>query len=272
MKSATIEVTSLCNLRCTICPLGNGMMARQRQIMEPETWTAALASLPAGLERLNLNNWGEPLLHPRLLSMLRQARGALPDCEIAFATNATRLDAEIGATLLAEGLVDEVQFSVDGGASEYEAIRGASYGDVVDNIRRFLDERERSGAPVRTVLKMVVSATTAGAADAVVAEWGARVDEVRLQAQVTYEPSARVGICGQLFNQHLVILSGGDVVPCCVDFDGTLAVGSALSDSLDTIWRGARMERLRAAHSRGRYPDICRRCTEWKGDAVEDRF
>ena len=59
---------------------------------------------------------------------------------------------------------------------------------------------------------------------------------------------------------------------CCVDHDGSLAVGDARTASLRAIWNGPRLRALRRAHVRGDLPPVCATCTEFPTDAAAPRF
>ncbi len=59
----------------------------------------------------------------------------------------------------------------------------------------------------------------------------------------------------------LCILSDGSLVPCCLDFDGSMKLGNALESDIVTVWNGDRAREIRAAFERGKAPtDRCRQC------------
>ena len=64
LLSVNLELTNHCNLKCSFCPTGNGLMVRPRGFMDPDVFDRALET--AGpLEFVLLFQWGEPLLHPQ---------------------------------------------------------------------------------------------------------------------------------------------------------------------------------------------------------------
>ncbi|HEX6873224.1 MAG TPA: radical SAM protein, partial [Micromonosporaceae bacterium] len=129
-----IEVTSACNLRCAMC------LVRYRPpvnkvdgAFDAGLLTRLLAELP-GLRRLTLQGLGEPLLHPGLIEMVRQAheRGI----QVGFNSNATLLTPARSRALVAAGL-DWLHVSVDGAtAATFDRIReGAQLPTVLANLR-----------------------------------------------------------------------------------------------------------------------------------------
>jgi hypothetical protein len=79
-----IEVSGVCNLRCPSCPVGNTPTdGPPKTFMDPELFTAIITKirkeqLALGRQRvrLDLYNWGEPLLHPNLPQFIETAMQA----------------------------------------------------------------------------------------------------------------------------------------------------------------------------------------------------
>ena len=69
------------------------------------------------------------------------------------------------------------------------------------------------------------------------------------------------GACELLFTKP-VVLANGDVNACaCRDVEAELVVGNINTQPLSEIWAGPKIDAIIAAHERGEYPDVCRRCT-----------
>jgi tungsten cofactor oxidoreducase radical SAM maturase len=109
-RRAYIEVTTRCNLNCTIC-----MRQVWRDAPGEMSWgmfkevIQGLRDFPK-LERLTLGGFGEPLLHPRLPEMLELA--ATLGVRLTVTTNGLLLDEETTRLLLKTG-VDQVVVSLD---------------------------------------------------------------------------------------------------------------------------------------------------------------
>ncbi len=68
-------------------------------------------------------------------------------------------------------------------------------------------------------------------------------------------------ICALPFYQ-LVILSNGDVVICCMDYDGEIVLGNIFEKSIKEIWLGEKATKIRESFFRGIPPQKCCRCQE----------
>ncbi|MDA1194593.1 MAG: radical SAM protein [Planctomycetota bacterium] len=266
LLSANLELTNHCNLHCTFCPTGNGLLARPRGFMTPEVFRRALAG--AGrLEFVLLFQWGESLLHPQFAALAREAgeRGA----RTLVTTNGTLLDERRTDLLLGAGL-DRVTVSVDGDAASHEAIRGVPLARTEAGLERLLAERVRRATGPAIDVSMVISPETEAAADAFVARYEGRVDRVQKIPLLTR--GERRTRCREPWRGGLVVLQDGSVTVCCVDHDGELAVGHIEDSTLSALWNGTAMRALRARHVVGDLPPLCAGCTEYPTDAAAPRF
>ena len=264
--SANLELTNHCNLKCSFCPTGNGLLARPKGFMDPAVFRKALAG--AGpLEFMLLFQWGESLLHPQFGALAREAseHGA----RTLVTTNGTLLDERRTETLLTAGL-DRITVSVDGDAESHAAIRGVPLARTEAGLDRLLEERDRRGLETAIDVSMVVSPETEHAADAFEQRYEGRADRVQKIPLLT--KGERRTRCREPWRGGLVVLQDGRVTVCCVDHDGELAFGDVQEDSLKALWNGKAMQELRARHVSGDLPDICAQCTEYPTDAAAPRF
>ncbi len=254
-----VEINNSCNLACVMCP--RAAMRRPVRLMTLEEFRPiAAAAACAGIPRLRLFLLGEPLLHPDLLEMIRYAKSAgLPSVEIN--TNAVALTPELSRGLVAAGL-DEIVFSLDGiDAESYESIRlGASYEQVVENIEGFLRLRQEAGAKrPRAIVQTILMQPTQRGMQQFVEHWQERADLVRVQAVREYHGVQGLSVCPQgefgelrpcpALWSYLVVLSNLQVVPCCTDINGDLALGDLRERPLLETWRRhPRLQALRRAH------------------------
>ena len=93
LKRAYIEITNMCNLRCSFCP-GTG---RKKEFMTPERFRLLAEKLRGHVGYLYLHVMGEPLLHPRLGEILSIAADL--GFRLCLTTNGTLLG-ERGGTVL----------------------------------------------------------------------------------------------------------------------------------------------------------------------------
>lgn len=126
-----LEVTNRCNLNCVMC-------IRRYWRAEPADMELSLFKKIARegfseLSRLDLYGFGEPLINPRFLDMVRVAREYLPkDSELMFSTNGTLLSPSIADKVVGEKGATEVFFSIDAyDANTLKEIRAGVDADVV---------------------------------------------------------------------------------------------------------------------------------------------
>lgn len=267
LLSLNLELTNHCNLRCTFCPTGNGLMVRPRGHMDPEVFDRALAA--AGpLEFVLLFQWGEPLLHPKFAELARRARAR--GARTLVTTNGTLLDRRRVDALLDAGL-DRVTISVDGDAETHERVRGVPLEKTMKAVELLVAERDARGSETAVDVSMVVAPETESAAPAFNAAWEGRVDRVQQIPLLTH--GIRRTRCREPWRAGPVVLQDGRVTVCCVDHDGDLAIGDVRSsDDLRALWNGPAMRAFRRAHVTGDLPAICAQCTEYPTDAAAPRF
>ncbi|MBF0387041.1 MAG: radical SAM protein [Candidatus Omnitrophica bacterium] len=159
-----LEPTGACNLQCQMCPRTTSI-TRDLQAMPFDLFTRIVREVDPLI--LALVGFGEPLLHPRLLDMVRYAvrRGIT----VRVSTNATLLTSEKAAGLLDAGL-QQIWFSVDSPDPEhFESIRqGASFKDTMGNIKGFMAAVSQRRRPVAATVNCTLTARNVGEAAAMV--------------------------------------------------------------------------------------------------------
>ncbi|MFC7535515.1 SPASM domain-containing protein [Actinoplanes sp. GCM10030250] len=127
-----VEVTSACNLRCTMCLVRyRPPVNKLAGAMRPELFHRLVDDVP--LRQVTLQGLGEPLLSPYLPEMIAAAVGRR--IRVGFNTNATLLTRR-RAEEMVTSRVDWLHVSLDGAtAGAYEAIReGAHFDTVIANL------------------------------------------------------------------------------------------------------------------------------------------
>lgn len=70
----TLEISSICNLNCPLCPTGVGGIKRINRFMSTETFDRIVGVTRPISRELILSMWGEPVLHPELGVLLRKSQ------------------------------------------------------------------------------------------------------------------------------------------------------------------------------------------------------
>lgn len=135
LYGVSIDTTSVCNLRCTICALERDYDVKAHM---PLALFARLDDAFAQLRHISFSLNAEPLLNRELEAMValakRRSNGRITT---SLATNAMLLD-EVRLHALSEAGLDALEISIDGVTRDaYLAVRlGANFERLVDNIAR----------------------------------------------------------------------------------------------------------------------------------------
>ncbi|PPK65012.1 radical SAM protein [Actinokineospora auranticolor] len=164
-RYATVFVNWACNLTCRECWLYGDSSSEntwleevKREQISLEMWTALVDELAAHNEHPGISMMGgEPLMHPLVLDLVREAKTRAPGCQLDMSTNGTLLPRY--AEGLVEGGIDIVYVSLDGPTPEINnPIRGRkSFERVVTGIRALQDACAKAGRGPRIALNFTLT-------------------------------------------------------------------------------------------------------------------
>jgi MoaA/NifB/PqqE/SkfB family radical SAM enzyme len=265
--SLNVETTNFCNLRCTICPVNRGMV-RKKRWLDPAVFRSLIDRTPT-LRFVLPFQWGEPLLHPEIDSMVRYAAGR--GVRSMLTTNGTLLDEPMAQRLLASGL-DRLTISVDGDAETHERIREVPLAEVRERVQLLRRLRDRGRHHLKIDVSMVLDDVTKPAIEEYRASWHDVADRVQVIPRLAAAPRRKA--CREAWRGSLVVLVDGTVTACCADSEGALALGNAHRDDPAKILNDAPFRALRKSHRCGKFAEPCASCGEFDGRdvGVSSRF
>ena len=271
-KRVYIEITNVCNLRCSFC---HGTR-REKRFMTPEEFALLTERLKGATRYLYLHVLGEPLLHPQLPEILRICRDR--GFHVCLTTNGTLLKEKLPVLLDAPALhkvsVSLHSFEGNGGqgdlagyvVSAAEACRQLAEKGVICALRLWNEGGANAcnGEIIRLLEKTLGISAAALTPDSkgnlqlmkhLYLENAEKFDWPDLNA-----PAGGVEFCHGL-RQQIAVLCDGTVVPCCLDSEGTMALGNLYSQPLEEILASPRAQAITEGFSR-RQPteELCRRC------------
>lgn len=140
-----IDATSICQLKCPLCPNGAGYEGRSKGRMSLSNYKKLMDEAGDYLIRVYLFNWGEPLLNPDVLEMVKIARDRL--VQTVFSTNLNNLPS---AKKLVGCSLDSLKISIDGATPEVygQYRRGGNLETVLKNLKLISDEKKRQNSPL----------------------------------------------------------------------------------------------------------------------------
>lgn len=273
-----IEIASACNLKCPMCSRTIEMekgadKSYQSGLMDFELYKKIIDEASSiGVYAIKLNWRGEPLIHPRVVDMVRYAKekGII---DIMFNTNGVLLTEEMSEQLIQAG-IDRLFISIDSIQKErFEKYRcGAIFEEVMENVRRLKEVNDRYGHPVETRVSKVDMTETQDENEGYVEYFKDLVDKVAFLDYVPYgEKDYGRAVdrsnkelkfaCSQLWIR-LFVGYDGKYAMCCADTNEVDPLGDAHHQTVQEIWLGEKLNKRREKHMNGSWCEVeqCKTC------------
>ena len=271
LKRAYVEITNICNLRCSFCP----GTRRPGTFLSPADFRRVVEKLRPHVTYLYLHVMGEPLLHPRLEELLAIAHAL--GFRVCLTTNGTLLDRRGGALLRAPALhkVSVSLHAMEGnGAGDLGpylaavwdfAVRAAA-GGVICALRLWnIGGAEARNGEILAFLRDRLGAWPLDLPQPRAGSWKLG-ERLYLERAEKFDwpdldaPEADVRFCLGLRDQ-IAVLADGTAVPCCLDHEGDIPLGNLLAQDLPEILDSPRARALYDGFSQGKPSEaLCRRC------------
>jgi MoaA/NifB/PqqE/SkfB family radical SAM enzyme len=281
-----IESTSICNLKCVMCPYPT--MGRKHEHMKLGLYGKIVSEAAGFVEFMWLHLFGEPLLNPDIYRMIDMAEEA--GIRVGLSTNATVLN-EAASRRILDSRLSLLILCMDGATKEtFERIRvGAKFEEVSRNIRQFAELKRSRTGPLKAVLQMVNMHWNASEQQALRCEWEregldgilfkpfhvwANQDEQLISVGQPAERTSAGAVCYEPWI-GFTVLADGTVVPCCNDYAGRQPLGDLKYQSIREIWNGAELMKLRrmfADPTSDRQGTICHGCPFQPASWEDARF
>lgn len=265
-----IELTSLCNYRCIICP-NKDMDKEDHGYMDFALYKKIISEAADFAFEVNLAHRGESLLFPQIGEAILYAKSK--GLFTRLHTNGSLLSEEMSRKILDSGL-DRLSFSFDGFDKDtYERTRvGGHFESTLQNIIRFLEIKKDNKSKTPNTSIEVINFTS-GTDQPTKKEFKAKFINLPLDSFVVKDlhnwagetakehTSQHYSVCTFPWNA-LVIFWDGHVLPCSQDFFGSYVLGNVKESPLKDIWNNTRMKQLRKKLSKKDIADLkaCSQC------------
>lgn len=235
IRSAWLELTSKCDLRCTHCYAESGPQGTHGTMTEGQ-WISTIDQLAeVGAEMVQFIG-GEPTLHPSLPKLI--GRALAKGMHVQVHSNLTHISEPMWATLSQAGVsLATSYYSPDRGEHEAVTQRRGSHKRTVSNIQRALQR----GIPLQVGIIGVNEGQNVDGAKAELIEFGVPPDRIGVDylRQVgrgirDQEPSTDQ-LCGHCTDGVLAVMPDGSVQPCVFTRWPELKVGNIQDTSLKDI-------------------------------------
>ncbi|MBQ2776143.1 MAG: radical SAM protein [Peptococcaceae bacterium] len=262
-----VEITNICNRNCSFCP----GTKREPNRMHTEQFGHILQKLQGVTRYLYFHVMGEPLTHPQLPELIAMAKSA--GYHPAITTNGTLLH-KCGADLIKAG-VYKVHISVhsfeDGTEEEYHRYiaQCMEFADIASQngilvVLRLWNKGHDNGRNID--IEQILHQRFSG-------EWQYGNRGITIQKNLFLEYGDRFQwpdmeaqdagsdvFCYGL-KDHFGILCDGTVIPCCLDREGTLALGNIFEQDIQTILQSDRaLNMVQGFRNRKASEELCRKC------------
>lgn len=272
-KNTYIEITNICNLACSFCP----KTTRKQEFMSVENFDYIVKNVDSFTEHIYLHLMGEPLLHPRLNEIIEIANKN--DLSIKITTNGTLLEENIA--LLSTKSVKQINISLQSiltnDIDKNQYLTSVFY--AIKEIRK-LNPDTTIHLRLWNSVENCINSDNEFIRDFVLEKYNVDIFSVQninnghklgeklllLYANAFKWPEENTldykgnAFCQGLRNQ-IGILVDGTVVPCCLDNNGSIALGNIFDTSLEEILETQKAKELYDGFSNHKaVMELCKHC------------
>ena len=294
-----VDPSTVCNLRCPLCVQATAPMGRRRNLLAEDDFHTLLDSISATAIRVDLFNWGEPLLNPHFSSIVHSAEDRA--LYVRTSTNLSLSEQHFDAEQIVRSGLARLVASIDGATQEtYEKYRvRGKLGLVLRNLQALVRERERQRTKRPLIewqtLVLRSNATEIEQCEVLAREMGADVlryggARVEMATKLSVSPAAsfeksrailvdsenryseydhngakrrvhELGGCHWLWGKVSITPDGG-VAPCISSWFSKDDLGNWLKQDIRQIWHGPAFRLARQDAVSGGQPEgsLCARC------------
>jgi len=270
-----IELTNFCNLDCIFCP--NSKHRRKKGIMDFGVFKRIVDEVTTlKVSHVVISGFGEPLIDKGIIEKLDYIYDKKVECYIELVTNGFLLTEKMCNALCAKQLVNILDVSIDASNAEsYKKIHNRDGFNIIMQNLTYLNKikkKENHLSPFVSI-RFKVSSFNKGQFKQFVNRFWNIVDEIKTYANIFGWPESNINIssidknriikipCPNLW-ESIRINWNGDVILCCMDYEGKVILGNVNGQSLLDIWNGLKMQNYRQKHKDFQFDclRICKDC------------
>lgn len=279
-KRVYIEITNVCNLSCSFCPKTN----REKRFMSIEEFDIILNKIKPSTEYIYFHLMGEPLLNPRFKEFLDLAyRNGF---KVNLTTNGTLLS-KASEIILQSKALRQINVSLH----SFEANSGINgFYEYFNDVLSFIDEVNKNTDIICSMRLWNLDNRRSKGENSLneniltlIKSKFDYLDDIKVKLSedkriklrknlylngaekfnwpdINIDSLGETGFCHGL-RDHYGILSDGTVVPCCLDSEGSIALGNIFIEELEEIIMSSRAQNIYEGFSkRKRVEELCKRC------------
>ena len=296
-KKVYVEITNICNLRCSFCPETN----RAKKLMSIDEFSYIVSQIRPFTDYIYFHLMGEPFLNINLGAMLDICNET--GLKVNITTNGTLIN-KVSDTLLNAPVLRKVSFSLHSFEANYQGIKQDKFEGYQTPDCAIDDIKQLPG--LSSYLSPILDFVNCAAKKGIICElrlWNqnsdnsslnntilhaiqAKIDtDIDIVTQLSIKPELKLtkniyvgmgekfdwpdinidtiskeGFCYGLRDQ-IGILVDGTVVPCCLDSEGTIELGNIFKQPLSDIIASERATAIYEGFSnRMAKEELCQKC------------
>ena len=147
--AAIIELSTVCNLKCRLCPVGRNSMDRPAEFMDPALFKKIVDDLnPWFVSLIHPAMWGESLLHPQFIELMEYIRDKDLDYQVQISTNGNIASNSIDFNRLINSGITEFLVALDAQDEEaYAQYRvNGNFNKLVTFVKLLREARDRANS------------------------------------------------------------------------------------------------------------------------------
>lgn len=273
-----LEITNICNLKCSFCPDGN----RKKEFMKVENFKYIIEQIKDYTNLIALHVKGEPLMHPELEEILKICYDA--KLQVNITTNATLMEKNL-SVLLNSPAIRQINMSLHS-VNKNENKEDYNIENYINNILKVsreiiektniiisyrlwnLEKLEKNDENFKILQKIGKHFGKNNLIEIAKENKFVELEKnVFLNQDIEFiwpnidgEIVSEKGKCWGLRNQ-VAILVNGDVVPCCLDQNGDIKLGNIFNEKFDEIINSEFSQNFIQAFENNKViHNLCKRC------------
>ena len=286
---ASFELSSICNLNCPQCDVGNKLTNRKNNFIDYENYCKIMNEIGTTLLDAIFYFQGEPLLNKNFSKYISYAKQY--NIYTIISTNAQLINKKIATEIIKSGL-DRIIISIDGTTQEvYEKYRKGGSLEKCINAINYLNEVKKelnSKKPCIETQFIVFSFNEHQINEfkQLSRKWGA--NKISIKSAQIYSPNENFDIIPTInkYSRYhkinnewkikknysktcfrawygMVVSVDGNILPCCFDKQEKHIYGNIKEDSIENIWKNKKANDFRNILLNNRsYINICTNCNE----------
>ena len=259
LKKIYIEITNLCNLKCSFC----SQSSRKGRCMSATEFENIISQIKDYTDYVHLHVKGEPLVHPELGEILEICNSY--NIKVNITTNGTLL-LEKSDVLSGSGSLRQVNISLHAETSDpemyftecIEAGRKIAKAGIYVSFR--LWNGEGGMEMKKRLFDLFPDHYEKGNRITLDDNIFLSLDEFWEWPQLTMPYLGDRGICNGL-RHHIGILVDGTVIPCCLDGEGQAPLGNVFETPFNEIWENNILFHRQNMYNRKLTIELCKHCS-----------